>query len=210
MWFFYSKFIHLLRLLSSSLFSSRQRNLSNKKIIIELYLTLGLDLLTDCGCSWEFMLAILVQVERINFYTTSNKNLYSVKVSPTLPSIRKHHPTESELPLQNYANENSCQSTSLPLVSLSINLAWWLQRPTRERSWEVCEALRTSHRLADAAAWWSSELILCLESFCAEFPSNSNSISHVSCWPHGSRQSLLTSLFFELCTPPRSVLKLKC
>lgn len=127
-------------------------NESIKKIfIIELYLTLGLDLLTDCGCSWNLCWPILVQVERINFYTTSNKNLYSVKVSPTLPSIRKHHPTESELPLQNYANENSCQSTSLPLVSLSINLACDGAPTTRERSWEVCEALRTSLWLAECS-----------------------------------------------------------
>ncbi|KAG5673286.1 hypothetical protein PVAND_003346 [Polypedilum vanderplanki] len=53
-------------------------------------------------------------VERINFYTTSNKNLFSVKVLPTLPSIKKNNiKSTSELPLQNYAND--CESTSLPL-----------------------------------------------------------------------------------------------
>lgn len=57
----------------------------------------------------------LLQIERINFYTTSNKNIFSVKVSPTLPTIHKFDPT-SELPIQSYANDNSCQSTSLPLV----------------------------------------------------------------------------------------------
>ncbi|XP_070490545.1 uncharacterized protein [Chironomus tepperi] len=52
-------------------------------------------------------------VERINFYTTSNKNLFSAKVSPTLPSINKNYKSTSEIPVLNYAND--CESTSLPL-----------------------------------------------------------------------------------------------
>ncbi|CRK88046.1 CLUMA_CG001832, isoform A [Clunio marinus] len=57
-----------------------------------------------------------IYVERINFYTTSNKNLFSgVKVSPTLPSIINKHDPTTELPMQSYVNDNSCQSTSLPL-----------------------------------------------------------------------------------------------
>ena len=65
-----------------------------------------------------FLFIFEIQVERINFYTTSNKNLFSVKVIPTLPSIKKNEMTTTSeaIPVQNYANE--CESTTLPLVIL--------------------------------------------------------------------------------------------
>lgn len=57
-----------------------------------------------------------MQLERINFYTTSNKNLFSVKVIPTLPSISKNDKLTTTVtsPVTNYAND--CESTTLPLV----------------------------------------------------------------------------------------------
>lgn len=71
------------------------------------------------------------QVERINFYTTSNKQIFSVKVSPTLPTIIFKHDPTTELPIQSYANDNNCQSTSLPLVRLECPRVffspWWTQ-----------------------------------------------------------------------------------
>lgn len=62
----------------------------------------------------------VAQVDRINFYTTLGKhNMFTAKVSPTLPSfIRSNIPT-SALPSQSH--DGDCESTALPLVNYNFS-----------------------------------------------------------------------------------------
>jgi hypothetical protein len=110
-------------------------------------LALNFDKKRDYNASSSCLLLCLFplpQVERINFYTTSNKQIFSVKVSPTLPTIIKHDRT-SELPMQSYANDNNCQSTSLPLVRLMGPKRLLLRPPDRpNEAFMICFAVSRS------------------------------------------------------------------